>query len=101
MDLKKLEYQYWTAFNFLVRRIMGILWLTGGGLATLWSLSVLLDQSASISIEGVPSTALSVKLLGVLVSSVVTIFGWVFLRIPKYYPPRVQEWMREQNLDDR
>lgn len=74
---------------------MGFLWLLGGSIATLWSMITLFDSSASINIQGAPSTDPGVKLLGVVVSLLVAVFGWFFLRIPKYYPPKIQEWIRE------
>lgn len=74
---------------------MGFLWLLGGGMATLWSVIALFDSSASINIQGVPSTNPSIKLLGVVVSFLVALFGWFFVRIPPYYPPKIREWMRD------
>ena len=97
--LKQFEYLYWTALNFLVRRVLGVLWLLGGSFATLWSVIVLFDSSASINVQGIPSTDLSTKLLGVVVSFCVALFGWFFLRIPQYYPPKIQEWMRVVQKD--
>ena len=95
MSWKQFEYFYWTVLNFLVRRVMGVLWLLVGIIASLWSLVVLFDSSASIDIQGVPATDASTKLLGVAVSLFVLLFGWFFLRVPKYYPRKIHEWMRE------
>lgn len=95
MDRNHFEYVFWTFLNFFVRRIMAFIWLLGGGIGTLWSVVTLFDSSASINIEGVPSSDLSVKLLGVAIPLIVTLFGWLFLRIPKYYPAKIQEWRKE------
>jgi hypothetical protein len=101
MDYKKLQYFYWTGFNFLVRRVMGFLWLLGGGIATAWSLASLFDPSSTINVQGIPSASPSVKLLGVAVSLLVTLFGWFFIRIPKYYPPAIEDWIRKNFNEQR
>lgn len=99
MNRNQFEYVFWTVLNFSVRRIMAIAWLLGGGIATLSSVVTLFDSSASINIEGVPSSDPMVKLLGVAIPLVVTLFGWLFLRIPKYYPAKIQEWKKENLLN--
>ncbi len=91
MGGKQFEYRFWVLLNFSVRRVMGPAWLVGGGFATLSSVATLLDPSSSINIDGLPSSEISTKALGVVISLFVAVAGWMFLRAPKYYPPNVQE----------
>lgn len=70
---------------------MGPVWLVGGGIATLSSVVTLLDPLSSINIDGVPSSEISTKVLGVVISLFVAVTGWMLMRAPKYYPPNVQE----------
>lgn len=97
MNSYKVQYLYWTAFNFFVRRIMATLWLLGGVFGTFWSIRVLIDSSAPINVEGIPTYDLGPKLVGVFIPLVATVFGWMFYRCPKYYPQRIKAWMEQGN----
>ena len=68
---------------------MGPVWLVGGGIATLSSVTMLFDPSSFINIDGVSSSDISTNVLGVVISLFVAVAGWMFLRAPKYYPPNV------------
>jgi len=91
MSGTKLEYGFWTLLNFAVRRVMGPVWLMGGGVATLSSVATLFDLPSPISIDGVPSSDISTKVLGVVISLFAAVTGWMFLRAAKYYPANVEE----------
>jgi len=87
MSRTKFEHGFLAVFNFSVRRVMGPVWLVGGGFATLSSVATLFDPSSSINIDGTPSSEISTKVLGVAISLFVTVMGWLFIRTSKYYPP--------------
>lgn len=70
---------------------MGPVWLIGGGFASLSSMATLFDPSSSISIDGDPSSDITTKVLGVVISLFVAVVGWMFLRAPKYYPPNADK----------
>lgn len=91
MNRNKFEHGFWTLFNFSVRRIMGPVWLVGGGFLTLLSVATFFDPSLSIYIDGFHSSEISTQVLGVFISLFVAVTGWMFLRAPKYCPPTFQE----------
>ncbi|MHB8881655.1 MAG: hypothetical protein ACYC69_09150 [Thermodesulfovibrionales bacterium] len=95
MDIKKIEYYYWLGFNFFVKRIMGVLWLIGGGYATFWSIRVLLTPEATINVQDMPSTDYGIKIIVFIMSLLIMIFGWLFIRLQKFFPQRIKQWMRE------
>ncbi len=98
MKVRRVEYHCWNAFNFFVRRVLGVFWLLGGAFGSLWSLVTLFNPSATIDIDGVPSNEWGVKVLFVCVFLLIAVFGWFFTRASKYYPPKVLDWMKENNL---
>ena len=77
---------------------MATLWLLGGAFGAFWSVGVLIDSSAPINVEGVPSYDLGTKLVAVLIPLLFAVFGWMFCRCPKYYPPKIKTWMEQNNL---
>lgn len=77
---------------------MATLWLLGGVFGTFWSVGVLIDSSAPVNVEGIPTYDIGAKLIAVLIPLVAAVFGWMFYHCPKYYPPGIKEWMGQNNL---
>ncbi len=78
---------YWRVFNFLVRRIVAVVFAVGGLVMALVSVGAILP-GGTINVDGVASTDLVFRWSAVLLPLVVATLGVALFRVKPFNPDR-------------
>jgi hypothetical protein len=76
---------YLRVFNFLVRRVMAVVFATGGFILTCTSVSVIFP-GGTINVDGVPSEDLVFRWVAVVLPMVIAALGVALYRVKPFLP---------------
>jgi hypothetical protein len=77
---------YWVFFNFMVRRVVAVLFAVIGGLMALFSLPALLDPNGTTLVNGQPEPDLFYRLVAVALPAAMSVCGVLLYRVPPFVP---------------
>lgn len=83
----ELQQAYWRLFNFVVRRVIAVLFIVGGSIISLSFIPALLDPNGSILVDGVPETDLFYRVFAVVMPAIMAVCGVLMYRAKPFSPP--------------
>lgn len=86
-----IQQTYWRVFNFVVRRVVAVVFVIVGSIGALSSLPALFNPNGSIPVNGPPDRDIVYRIIAFVLPGVMAVFGVLIYRAKPFVPPGVKE----------
>jgi hypothetical protein len=82
---------YWRVFNFMVRRVVAVMFVIVGLIGALSSLPALFNPNGFIPVNGIPDRDIVYRIIAFALPAVMAVFGVLIYRAKPFEPPKFKE----------
>jgi hypothetical protein len=82
---------YWRVFNFMMRRVVAVMFVIVGTIGALSSLPALFNPDGSVPLNRIPDRDIVYRIIAFALPAVIAVFGVLIYRAKPFEPPKFKE----------